>query len=290
MNEFERADALRVSKVIRSARKLRGISQAKLSRELQVTQATFSNIEKGRVAISGSLWYRLSEILGLLPDHAFFEGIVDNIDGLNDPTETGYKIPKRYSNNAYSTVRSAQPFFQFFEACLGEKALEAFLKEKLKVEPDIRFIYGLRLSVRFNCDLADFLIRSGHLTLGTLDHVTCALTNPKTHGQLAHYYRGAPSRLDLMRTFAKHVSHYERNFTYEVVGESKSSLDIRSIPSEFMRYFCYKEEELPDFINRYRLSFLQSFSSYLPRSAPVSIRIIPGATKRQTECIFRITT
>src|SRR5690242_2698783 len=152
MNGYETEDARRVGRVIRAARKLHGMSQASISRELQVTQATFSNIEKGQVAISGSLWFRLARILGLSSQHAFTEGIIDNIDSLTDPSEAGIKIPKRYTHNAHSTIRTSQPFLRYFESRCGEAALCEFMSSHLKMDPDVRYIYSLRLSIRFNCD------------------------------------------------------------------------------------------------------------------------------------------
>ena len=290
MNELERADALRVGPVIRAARKLRGLSQSEVARELQVSQTTVSSIESGEVAISGSNWLRLSRLLRVLPDHTFFEGIVDsaNINGLDDPLETGFKLPKRYANNAFSTVRAAQPFFRFFECCCGRAALDEFLKERMNVDPDIRYIYNLRLSIRFNLDLASHLIRAGHLTLNTLDLITSQLVNPKTHGLLAKSYQDAAGSVDLLKQLLKNVALYERNFSYSLVNESRNSLEIASMPADFMRYFSYKEDELPDFINLYRRSFIESFSKYRDRAQPVRVRIIPSATKRRTECLFKI--
>ena len=290
MNEHERQIAIRHGRAIRSARKLRGYSQAQLSQKLNlgITQATMSNIEKGRTSISTVHWYRLAEFLNIPAAYAFYEGVIDNIDHHEDPKETGFKIPRHYTNNAHSTIRGSQPFFRFFVSRHGEAALESFLKEKLKIDPDTRFVYNLRLSVRFNCDIAAFLINAGDLKLDSIDELTAALMNPKTHGTLAAEYKFARNRLDLVKTLVKYISRYEQNFNYAIINEAGNSIDIQSTPAEFMRYFSYKEDELPNFINLYRLSFLQSFLKYLPSPEPARVSLIPSKTKRKTECIFRI--
>ena len=289
MNECEQADAHRVGRMIRAGRKLRAVSQADLSRQLNITQATFSNIEKGRVAISSSIWFRLSNILNLPTEYAFREGIIDNIDELDDPEKTGLKIPKIYLRHAHSTIRVSQPFLRFFAEKHGEAALESYMRDHLKIDPDVRRIYSLRLSIRFNFDLAAQLIQSGSLKMQDLGYITSFLRNPKTHGKLAAVYDKVSNQVELVKALIEKISLYESNFTYSIINLSRNSLDIESKPTDFMRYFSYREEQLPNFVNLYRASFLESFSQYLRDSKPIRVKILPSNTKRKTECIFRLT-
>ncbi len=289
MNIIEQGDARRIGGVIRSARKLRGLSQASLSRDLQIAQATFSGIEQGRLAISASHWFQLARVLRIPPQHSFEEGIIDNLDDMSDAEDTGFKIPKRYLMNAVSTLRGTQPFFQLFIERRGEAALNAFLKERLKVDPDICRIYSLRVSLRFTLDVAAELVRSGHLNMHTLGDVAHMLRNPQTHGRLASVYRQAQDRVTLIETLIENMAAYESNFQYSIIHRSENTLDIESKPADFMRYFSYREEELPNIVNLYRSSFIEGFSQYLGDSQPIQVKIIPSSTKRKTECIFRLT-
>ena len=289
MNRLEQEDARRLAPVIRAARKLRGLSQSDVSKSLEVSQRTFSNIEKGKAAISGSLWFRLAQILDLSAQHCFTEGIIDNTDHLTDPAATDLVIPKVYTHNAHSTIRTSQPFFNFFVSRCGEKTLNEFLSEHVGIDPDIRYIYNLRLSVRFNCDLAAFLIQKGHLRIDNLSEVTSALALPRTHGRLAMEYARAKNRMELIHTLFDKIALYEKNFSYTIIDQGSNSIDIESKPAQFMRYFSYKEDQLPDFINLYRASFLESFSTFLsPHIKTTRVKVIPGGTKRKTECVFRV--
>jgi DNA-binding XRE family transcriptional regulator len=289
MNSLRKADAQRLARVFRAARKLNGRTQSTLAKDLGIAQGTISKIESGLLMPSLSEWFVFCQLTAIPAEESFMSGYIDH--GLPIQTEgvyenSSFKVPVKYRHHSSSKVRSLQPFVKYFESCLGIEKWEKHL-ELTKMDPDFFVVLDNQVNIGFLLDLVSTLIQNGQLKPDTLSQVTQSVRQPKTHGRLEAMYSQARSPRDLIVSFIQHSDKYERNFTFDLEETNEKKLVVSVKPLEHMRQFNYKNDVLNDFICRYKKQYFRDFSSY-KGGTPVEIEETECHFHGGSQCIYKM--
>ncbi len=282
----------RFARIFRAARKLKGASQSELASRLDITQSAISKIESGESSLTTHQWFKMCSILQINAEASFLLGYIDNclpVQEVSSYKENIFNIPKKYLRHSGSKVRLAIPFLEYFQRTVGEKKLQEYFQYR-KIDPDFFAVYDNQINIKFALDLIETMINQGILKQTDIEKITRIVTNKALHGKMHYSYSDAKSQRSLFKKLVNQATLYESNFDYSIIEDEPNTIHIAVAPSEKMRYFKYRGDQIDDFICHYKKSFFRQFSTYTG-IAPVAIneRQCHFGKTRFRRCIYEIT-
>lgn len=279
----------RVAKVIRVARKLSGRSQSSLAQAIGVSQSVFSKFEAGKSTPSVIEWHYLCKEMQIHPRAAFEAGIIDHcresIPGGPYP-DARFKIPSKYTRHAGSKVRTTRIFTKYFKAATSEEKLNDYLSY-VGIDPDLFAVLDYQINIQFSLDIAQMLIRDGHLKRENLPALTASVASFEVQGNLMKRLLKYPSRAKLFHFLLQNSKLYEMNFDYNLEEETQSYLVISAQPKPIMRHFDYKNDLLGSFLVDYKKEWLRQFSCVLG-GEPSEVKIVDDYCKGARKCVYKV--
>jgi transcriptional regulator with XRE-family HTH domain len=289
VNRQEQQVSAKLSKIMRAARKRLGLTQVAVARKMGITQGSLSKLESGQLVASAPQWFTFCEFTGISADSLITGYIERNRPAmLRDVSadESGYRIPKRYSTNSGSKVRAMLPFLHFFQQKLGETRLSQFLVS-LGLDPDFFVDLDNQLSLNFCVDISKYLIRHGYMKPKHLLDLTSQVAQPRVHGSLHRYYDGSAGATALLQVLTLNSRQYECNFRYQLEAQSRSQLVLSVHPEKHLSEINHGgDDDLGDFLCRYKRSYFERFSSY-GGSAAVSFSDVECQYHGDDRCVYR---
>ncbi|WP_044557385.1 helix-turn-helix domain-containing protein [Halobacteriovorax marinus] len=147
-----KVDEYGLSRIILSARKKSGLTQSEVSKKTGITQGTLSKIESYQCSVSAKHWFLLSKLLDI-PADSVWSGVIER-KGRPRLQTTGnpFKLPKKYLNEANTSVREIAPIIKIICEKFGKAEFESFIRSQ-KVS-DLFFIdYSNLINSQFVMDL-----------------------------------------------------------------------------------------------------------------------------------------
>lgn len=282
---------VKVASIFRAARKLTGKTQVEVSKHLGVSQSCISKIEAGKLLPSVSEWFLFAQLVGIRPDEAYHYGYLDHAlpvqpEGIYG--ESTFKMPARYTENAFSKVRTALPFIQYFQQHYGANRWEQYVSKE-KIDPDFFLVYDGQISPQFTLDLVTRMIEGGVLKPQNLDELARAIRDPSMHGRLQQDYSHLHGSRELLLNIIQRADRYETNFSYQLQELSPQGLTLAIAPREHMSEIDYRNATLGDFVCRYKKRYLTEFSAYAG-DRPVTIEEKECHFHGSEQCIYQIQT
>ncbi len=280
MNSTEKKYAAQISQIMRTARKLKGITQIEASKTLGITQGTLSKLEKGDLVISTPLWFEFCELMKI-SSRSFLLGYIDtplpeSID-LNEelyPDNT-FGLPKRYSYSKGSTVRSLRGLSKYAHDAWGVKKFEAYLETK-KVDSDFLFVLPNQINLQFTYDLITTLRETGDLNKESLKTIEFPYSDAAFHGQVGSLLEESKSPKELLKQLIRNMDRYQINFNYSMESSDSEAMIIGK-PAPFLAAFDAAREISQSLCELKGLFFEASLRIFSPQKVKI----------KHTHCFYK---
>lgn len=217
--------------IIKALRKYYGSTQAEFANFLGVSQGALSKIEAGKLEVSAFQWISICENYKINPS-ALVSGVI-NTDKVKASESAqrkyfrSFKVPKRYSNYAESTVRTAYPFIKFMQEKLGNNAFKEFLKLK-GFEQEYFVVLDNPVNLLFINDIVEALIEKNVLNRNNLNELFGFFPIHEIHAYVLEDVQYSTNiQTALVKLIASISQHYERNTQYEFIGEQNCYIQAR---------------------------------------------------------------
>ncbi len=271
--------------LILCARKELNLRQSQIARDIGVSQATYSRIEKGNISLTVYQWSRLCQVLNL-PIEAVNYKYLDRktiAEIRSSATENGFLLPSRYVRSRCLKVRFLLPLFYYLvQIHTREELFETF--HKMNLNPS--FFYNLDNQVNLKM-LEDILLNFG------LDKKMESITEqiikkfklPESHGNLFHIYKNSKNSLDLISCALDNLNKYQQLFLYTIIKSSKNEL-VFNIEKNclLIKSMASCNEPTVYFLDKYKTSILENLplkQEYLNREK-IILNIIEKNDKKST--------
>lgn len=244
-----------------------------------VAQETVSRIENGARSLSLEEWFRFVEFSGVSFDAAA-TGRFDIID-----KNSTAKLPFRYRNNAFSTVRTFRIFWDHLLHCNGTEKANEWLDSR-GISQDFMFNMSNPLSLQANSDLIYDLHRLGRMSGASLAALVKPVSGSSIHGSVGFAYELAKGPVHALELFIEHSSRYEQNFRYSIESKKPGLVDFGIAPNEHIKDVDFRG--LGPLHCDYKKAFFKSFLS--TRGAPKAEVIEPECFYRgDKRCLYQVT-
>ena len=287
----ERAAAVKISRIIRAARKQLGLNQETIAKQLSISQSALSKLEHGTLIPSAPQWFEFCRTMGIAPE-SFIGGYIERNRAAtlqHGDREGTFKLPKKYCANRGSKVRAVLPFLNYLKNVLGEKKQRELIKS-FKVDPDFFVDLDNQISLQFSLDIGRYLIKEKLLKASDIGKLTKPIGTPELHGALHANYAGKQDPILLLTALLLNSRLYECNFKYSIEDQNKNLFEFSVEPEKHMSSISYKDDELGDFLCRYKRSYFERFAYYGQAEAKKNFELeevechFHGAPK----CVFRL--
>lgn len=260
-------DMIKFSRIFRCVRKYLGLSQQTLSDMLSTSQSVLSKIESMTSMPSASLIFRLCEITGI-PVESFRSGYVDqpveSFCGMEKLRggDASFKVPHKYIDHSYSTIRSLQPFLRYYEQ-FESKGWEEYCLNK-RIDPDYFICWNNQLNARHSVEMIKDMLLSNPDPGVIIEFLALQACEPKNHGYLAKNYLESNNAFDLLQLYINNMKSYDSNFLYQVEDMSSGKLELSVEEREHVAPLLkYDRDLFLDFSHHYNIKYLGYLSRML---------------------------
>ena len=291
MTPEEAKDAQRLSRVVRSARKLLGMTQADLARELDIQQGTLSKIESGRLILSSTQWFRFCQWVRVDPRETYATGLIDIWSPVSSVYETSGTelLPAQYRFSAESRVRSLRPWIIWVSAKMGDRKFDEFCKAR-RVDPDCFVALPTKVSLSFLFDLIGEGLERQTLTKKEISEIAVGAMSPVIHGPQWSEYLEAKEASRGLKRLVQNSARYETNFDYRVEESSPRKWVLSALPRAHTIELIQKsphQDRLGAVLDLYRGYYFENFlkSTYQTECSVVTRESVFRGDER---CLYEI--
>jgi transcriptional regulator with XRE-family HTH domain len=291
MTPQEKTSAKRISAVMRAARKRKDLTQVEVSKQLGISQSALSKIENSLLIPSAPQWFEFCQYAGISPD-CLSTGYIDGLHPVALATgklESGFRLPKAYSELRGSTARTMVPFLAYFQSCYGEQRLQEWLWDQ-NIDPDYFVDLDSSINLNFCLDMARQLSRQGHLKARDIPKLVRPVSDPATHGGISRRYDDAATALVRLKALIENARFYECNFKYALESETRNGLDLSVTPEKHLKDIPYyrNDPELGDFLCRFKQAYFERFAAYGERGKGATVEEVECHYKGAPQCTYQI--
>ena len=253
------------SNITRALRKHYGITQKDFSEMIDVRQGTLSKIESGQLELSATQWISLCDHFKIDPSALLYGKIEMLIDdkylSLDNATRVGsFKIPRKYSYNMGSTVRTAYPLIKFSQEKLGEEKTKELLKY-LNVDPDYFVIQSHSVNLMFIHDFVNQLIIKGLIKAKNVADILKATQTSEVHSYVINQLSKSKKPQLAFKKFTQLLPrYYEINSNYDFIADKKCLIRVED--NEHIKEMNFNNEFL-NFREDFNLAHFKGLSSFL---------------------------
>lgn len=283
----EKQDRIHTSRVLRSARKLRNLTQIEAAKELQISQSMLSKLEAGTLSPSASLWFLATKVYNIGVTDSFETGFIETY---NDPTidskiSESFRMPETNTSSVYLTVRGLIPLINFVFETMGKLKAKKLFKD-LKIDPDLFVILDAKLNLASISKIVGAISDKVLLSDKALTKFSEEFSKPVNHGSIRHKYDSANSSKELLKAFIKNSAEYGNLFSFEVKDLSKNKTIVStSIDSSMINSF---PERTSDFLHQYKSGFITGLLKYKNMTGVVSLEQSFQKNQDVSECFYKI--
>ena len=245
-------DEVRLSKLIFTARKRKGYTQAFISKETGITQGTLSKIESGVCSVSAKHWFLLSRLLDI-PADSVWSGLIDRgIKPAREVEKNTYKLPKKYYQNAHSSVKEIISILEYVQRKEGVLKFEAYLASLgipeyffYDLNNKINFLFAVDLLNHFYPNQVDEKLYSEIALLSKEDIF---------HGVHSVEYKKKNTALNLLRAYVENAAYYQDGYKYKIVNRDSDSLEF------VMEATSNNDGEVEDILIPFKKAYLKNLT------------------------------
>jgi len=284
MKDSEKADALKLARLMRCARKQLGLTQVHVANHLNIAQGTYSKIEKAKFVLSAPEWFLFCKLTNI-DVNSFNNGFIDRAEEIqvSDIFQLGsFKIPGKYGKAAGTSVRELQPYLQFYKGQFGDDQLEAALRDNFKIDPDYFINMGNRVNYLFLVELINFIAQKSGLGPETVKALGDYSSKEETHGSLAVDYKNN-NDFSVVEKLIANSSKYQVNVFYKVENKTANSILISAINSDLaVEEKHLKNTQVNDFLMAFKASYLENFVRSHTGKNNVEVQIVKDENSKHS--------
>ncbi|WP_372655653.1 helix-turn-helix domain-containing protein [Halobacteriovorax sp.] len=250
-------DEFRLSKIILSARKRMNLTQNEVSKRTGITQGTLSKIESFHCSVSAKHWFLLSKLLDI-PSSSVWTGYIDRgIKPTSPSTKNVFKLPKKYFNNSYSSIKEIAPIIKFALEKIGKERFDQHLA-KLKMSDLIFFDLNNKINYLFAYDLLNEVLKDG-ITESDFKQIAKFSADLELHGvQAEQYQKKNKSSLSLLKLYLDNAAYYQDGYKYNVLKKTENEVTFELEPIESAREYF---NNIKDILVPYNKACIESLLS-----------------------------
>lgn len=284
MKDSEKADALKLARLMRCARKQLGLTQVHVANHLNIAQGTYSKIEKAKFVLSAPEWFLFCKLTHI-DVNSFVNGFIDRAEEIqvNDIYQLGsFKVPGKYGKAAGTSIRELQPYFQFYKKQFGEDHLEATLRDTFKIDPDYFIDMGHRVNYLFLVDLVNFIAQKCSLSADTVKSLAEYSSSAETHGSLFNDYK-KNSDLNVVEKLIANANKYQVNVFYKVENKTHDTILISATHNEqIVDEKHLKNTQVNDFLVAFKASYLENFVRTQTGRSNVEVQVVKDENSKHS--------
>lgn len=233
-------DITHQQKIIGHIKQAHHLSQSDLAQIVGVSRFKISRAEAGKCELSTSEWWNLIKHFNLDYDCPY-KGLIST--EVSPSQSEIFKVPYRFSHNAFTGGRIIHFHLANFENIFGKKGLEEFcLKEKLN--PLYLVNINNPLNINFNMVLMQTLIMKGHLNSQKVleDYVYRGVASMGHNYKIESLFSGSGVK-NILKLVA-HADLFEQNhdFIIEDYTSSGHSVTVSFRPKEHVDLRLYRQD------------------------------------------------
>ena len=258
----ETSDTVRSASVLRTARKLRGLTQIEASRRLGISQALISKLENGLLSPSASLWFAATRLYDIESSTTFETGYIDTF--LNEQvvlSESTFRVPKKYLKNPSFTCRSIIPLLTYIEAEKGKDVLNNFLEER-GLDPDLFNILDAQINMKFLLEVIELLDFHRLLKKNKIAAHVKQFNLSGILGHLRPLYESSTTVRELLTHYVDRSSAYEANTVFTLKVQNANLVNLSMAPPAVTIQELKGAEKTKKFICHYKKELIKKISSY----------------------------
>lgn len=250
--------------IIISARKKKGLTQADLSKHLNIAQSTISRIEAETLTPSVFMWFEIAKFLEI-PIESISDGFIDCESDSEIETgkkENGFVLKAKYSKLKCLKVRSLMPLIYFIIDKLGQDSFEKIVEE---MKLDRRFFVNLdnQVNLTFLADLIKILDEEHGITIGSIGEIGEYVPLEKSHGNLSIKYKHANDYAELLKVYVENATKYQSFFNLSIEPTFSGSLMLTFTPAdEIKKQLSTKHKNLVPYLEHMQEETLKYFLNY----------------------------
>ncbi len=255
--------------VIHAARKYKGLTQIEIAEALNISQSALSKMESGLLTPSAPQWFFFCSLVDINPESLVQSYIDRGIEAhvSQDYITNGFKIPKKYSQNKGSKIKSILPLLLYFHSVYGTNGIRNFLKS-IKIHPDFFYDLDNQLNLNFSYDLVRHLFEKGKIKKENVGNIAFFVSNPIVHENLVKVYKKELSSINLLSIFVKNYKQYQCNFKHEILDRNDNQIDISISSNEFANAFKYTtDKNISHMLSLYQKKYLEIFVNTFGQNA-----------------------
>lgn len=281
----------RISLIMRSARKFKGITQQELAVALECSQSALSKMENGVLIPSAPQWFSFCAITDI-PVESFVRGYIDrqqNAEILNGKISNGHNIPSRYLNDRGIKIKMIKPFLSFLAENYGEDSLGSFLKKK-KLSQDYFVDLDNQISLNFIYDFYKYMKETETLSADNLKRIAQNFNKSDVHGLLYETLVKTRTPIETLNSFVNNYRHYQADFLISVKDKTVDSITINVKPKLHLRRFkITNDEEFGSFLNNFLLYSFEEIAILNRASEKVKGEIITELFNGSDSAVLKFT-
>ncbi len=265
----------KISLIMRSARKFKGITQQDLAKALGCSQSALSKMENGVLIPSAPQWFSFCCVTEI-PAYSLVHGFIDrqiNAELKSGKIINGHSLPARYLNDRGIKVKHANPFLAFIKEKFGVKEYGSFLK-KCKLTQDFFIDYDNQISFNFLYDVFKYLKEKNSIDSESIKAMAAFNLQKETHGLTFEVLSKAKTSIDLLVLYASNYRNYQVDFLVSSKNRTENSVSLILKPKLHLRRFkIFKDQEFLGFIREYTLHTLAALAKLSKNPGILKINI-----------------
>jgi transcriptional regulator with XRE-family HTH domain len=274
LKESDQDISVKIGRVMRTARKLKGLSQIEIAASLGVNQATLSRYESGRLVPSVKDWYKFCQTINIDSQKTYLLGVIDNhsklISGLY--YNNSFKLPDKYKNTHELKVRDLFPFWTLIKETYSEKEIKDWCKLK-KIDSDIFYAHDMQVSFSLVTDLYDFLKTSKSSSVILKDLVQIS-SNLEYYGFVEEEFLAQNEPIKIIKKFVLDSDFCNGLIKFsqlKTIEKNKTKFELK-IKNSFMDDVDVDADAMSTYLE-FKLNTIQKIAQ-LNSSKPKSVKVI----------------
>lgn len=248
----------RLSLIMKSARKFKGITQQELARALKCSQSALSKMENGVLIPSAPQWFDFCKITEI-PVESLAWGFIDRrtvATVVSDRKANGHNLPSRYSQNRGIKIKHVVPFMDYLFEVSGEECVTKFLK-KHKMTPEYFVDLDNQVSANFVYDLFQNLKENNKIDDENIRGIVKNYGKEKTHGQNYRDLINTSTPLEALETYVDNYQYYQSDIKLSL-DVSDANILLKLKPEEHLSSFkIFRDKDFCNFFEGYLLRSLE---------------------------------
>lgn len=286
----------KTGRILKLVRLKAGMQQAEFASQVGLSQAAISMIESGKREISAGLYRDIKKEFNI-SELEWDLGVLDNgnpvqyVEELDKNITEMYGVPKKYSYQCGSNVRTCLPLVDSFKKIYGAPKWKDFLKTRgFKFDGQVYFYnFDHPININFAFDLISEIQKKVELNNEGINRITQNFSQVKSHGTLSKNYLSKSDPIERLESLVQNATKYDINTNYILADMNKNKdVTIFVKPNPHLHTFSTIRDDFYSFLGHYKKGILENFSQLNNSEYKVEVDLVEDWSKKNNRWIYTV--